>query len=39
MSGSGVNSYVVKPVDFLQFVKAVRQFGPFWLPTNKLPTH
>jgi CheY-like chemotaxis protein len=32
---SGVNAYVVKPVDFGQFVEAVRQIGTFWAATNE----
>jgi two-component system response regulator len=27
----GVNSYIVKPVDFEQFTEAVREIGKFWL--------
>jgi two-component system response regulator len=27
----GVNSYIVKPVDFEQFTEAVRDIGKFWL--------
>ncbi|MCI0751417.1 MAG: response regulator [Flammeovirgaceae bacterium] len=30
----GVNAYIVKPVDFDQFVKAVTQVGLFWLVLN-----
>jgi two-component system response regulator len=33
----GVNSYVVKPVDFAQFADAVRQLGLYWLLINKTP--
>lgn len=33
----GVNSYVVKPVDFLQFTEAVRQLGLYWIVLNELP--
>lgn len=32
---SGANSYVVKPVDFVQFSDAVRQLGLFWLLINQ----
>lgn len=33
----GVNAYVVKPVDFKQFVNAVKQLGIFWALLNELP--
>jgi len=33
----GVNSYVVKPVDFDQFTHAVRQVGLYWLTDNQPP--
>ena len=33
----GVNAYVVKPVDFRQFVEAVRQLSLFWLVFNEPP--
>jgi CheY-like chemotaxis protein len=33
----GVNAYVVKPVDFTQFVDAVRQTGGFWAVLNRVP--
>jgi two-component system, response regulator len=34
----GVNGYVVKPVNFEQFVGAVRELGLFWLLLNQPPT-
>jgi len=33
----GVNAYVVKPVDFSEFVEAVKQIGVFWGLINELP--
>lgn len=33
----GVNAYVVKPVDFEQFVGAVKDLGLFWLVVNEPP--
>jgi len=33
----GVNSYVVKPVDFAQFSDAVRQVGLYWMLLNHVP--
>ncbi|HEX6270919.1 MAG TPA: response regulator [Anaerolineales bacterium] len=33
----GVNSYVRKPVDFIQFVDAIRQLGLYWLVLNETP--
>jgi len=35
----GVNSYVVKPVDFGEFVTAVKQLGVFWAAVNEPPPH
>lgn len=33
----GVNAFVVKPVDFTQFVESVRQVGMFWAIINEPP--
>lgn len=33
----GVNSYIVKPVDFEQFTEAVRQLGLYWKLLNQSP--
>lgn len=33
----GVNAYVVKPVDFQQFMDAVQQIGAFWALINQGP--
>ena len=34
----GVNAFVVKPVDFQQFVEAVRNLGVFWAIVNEVPS-
>ncbi len=34
----GVNSYILKPVDFEEFVEATRTLGIYWLLLNQLPT-
>ena len=34
----GVNSYVVKPVDFNALVEIARQAGYYWLAINRTPT-
>jgi CheY-like chemotaxis protein len=33
----GANAYVVKPVDFQDFIEAVKQVGVFWAVINELP--
>ena len=33
----GVNSYVVKPVDFAEFARAVKEIGCYWVLMNKPP--
>jgi CheY-like chemotaxis protein len=35
----GVNAYVVKPVDFADFMKAIKQLGIFWAAINEPPPH
>jgi CheY-like chemotaxis protein len=34
----GVNAYVVKPVDFKEFMAAIKQIGIFWAIINELPS-
>ena len=33
----GVNAYVVKPVDFHEFVNAIKELGIFWAVINQAP--
>jgi CheY-like chemotaxis protein len=33
----GTNSYIVKPVDFVQFVEVIGQLGLYWLVLNESP--
>jgi CheY-like chemotaxis protein len=35
----GVNSYLVKPVNFEKLTQVVVQAGLYWLVTNKVPTY
>ncbi len=33
----GVNSYIVKPLNFEQFARVVRELGHYWMVLNKIP--
>lgn len=35
----GVNAYVVKPVSYPEFMRAVKQLGVFWAAINEPPPH
>jgi two-component system, response regulator len=37
IDGRGVNSYIVKPVDFDKFVQSVQDIGLYWLLLNQQP--
>ena len=34
----GANAYVIKPIDFNEFIKSVKNTGIFWMLTNKAPS-
>lgn len=34
----GANSYVVKPLDFEQFARAIQHLGLYWVVINEVPT-
>ena len=33
----GVNSYIIKPVDFGQFAKTIAEIGRYWAVLNERP--
>lgn len=35
----GTNAYVVKPIDFHEFVEVIKQVGLFWAVVNQPPPH
>jgi CheY-like chemotaxis protein len=35
----GVNAYVVKPVDFKEFLEAIKHIGVFWASINEYPQY
>jgi two-component system response regulator len=35
--GSGANSYIVKPVEFSQFAKVIKEVKLYWIVINSLP--
>ena len=35
--GLGANSYVVKPLEFVEFVGAIKKLGVFWATINRPP--
>lgn len=34
----GANSYVVKPVDIVQFIEAIKVLGQYWAVINQIPS-
>jgi two-component system response regulator len=34
----GVNSYIVKPVEFTKFVEEISKLGIYWIAMNKIPS-
>jgi len=34
----GANSFVVKPVDIVQFIESIKSLGQYWAVINQLPT-
>ncbi|MDP4173453.1 MAG: response regulator [Bacteroidota bacterium] len=34
---NGANSYIIKPVDFSEFLESVKVLGKYWLSLNELP--
>lgn len=35
----GVNSFIVKPVDFEQFIEVISQLGLYWMLLNQTPSY
>jgi len=33
----GANSYVLKPIDIVQFIAAIKSVGQYWAVINKVP--
>ena len=36
---AGVNAYVVKPIDFVEFIEAIKALGLFWAILNNVPNN